>query len=142
MRKYIVETEDGKWRVRTSTPFLDLIHRSHVKNGTVTLDGKVYTLDPRKMRRLPYRPKRFLWLVVDEAQVQLWKEDDPEPVDLFGHEPRKDDRTATKIGTLARAERLARVLSPKMNMMTILLLFSVIGNVFLALSIFYLQGGF
>lgn len=142
MRKYIVETYDGEWQVTTSTPLGDLLHPSRrVKDGLVTLVGKVYALDPRKMRRMPYRPKRFLWLVTEYAQVQLWKEDEPEPVDLFDHNPRNDDRSGAKIATLARSERLRRLVEPKMNIMMMLLLLSIVGNIILGAGLFYLQRG-
>ncbi len=90
---------------------------------------------------MAYRPKRYLWLVKEYAQVQLWKEDDPTPVDLLGHNPPTDDITATKFGVLARSERLKRLVEPKFNLMTLLLLLSIAGNILLAMTIFYQQRG-
>ncbi len=142
MDKYIVETTDGEWKVWTSTPFKTLMNRSlRVKNGTVTLGGGVYNLNPRRMRRMAYRPKRYLGLVKEWARVQLWTEDNPKPVDLLDHNPPTDDITATKFGILARSERLRRLVSPKLDMLTLLLLLSIAGNLLLGITLFYLQRG-
>jgi len=135
MKKYIIEKADGKWNVITSTPFkeaLGLVPR--VRKGFITVDGMSYAVDPKRFRRLPYRPKRFLKLVTEEAQVQLWKENDPEPIDLFlASENNSENRTAALIAQAMNQTWIEKALSRRgMDWTTMLLLMSIVANIALA----------
>lgn len=135
MRKYIIETSDGDWAIWTATPWREATRRApRVKQGTITLGDCTYDIDAKKMRRLAYKPWRFLKLITEYMQVQVWLENNPTPVELFSHElygleGRDDDRTGRKFAELSRSERLKRLVNPGTDWMTLLLLISVIGNV-------------
>jgi len=138
MRLYIVESLDGEWSIWRSTPLKERLHRvPRVKQGTITLDGKVYVVDPRRFRKLAYKPKRFLWLAKEFMDVQLWKENDPEPRDLFSVTTRDDDITGSVMATLSRSKRLDKLIAPQTDIMSMLLVLSIIGNIALAVVIYY-----
>lgn len=130
MRKYIVETPDGEWLFPKP---------KNLKNGKVTLDKKDYALDPKKMRRYTVRPARYLWLIKREIQVQLWKENVPDPVPLFDHHEPPDGLTGEIMAMASREHRIREVLGSGTDLILILLLLSVVGNIILGVGLFYLQ---
>lgn len=137
MREYVVEQGDGEQLMWVTTRWRELIRAvPRVRDGTITLDGRVYVVDPRRFRR------RYDWRTLHlgkrEVQVQFWKENDPEPVPFFDDDPDKDrgDFTGTVIATLGRSERLRRLVMPETNWLLILLLMSIVGNIALAIVIY------
>lgn len=111
--KYIVESADGRWRAKRVTPGKERRHKDlRPKDGKIKLGDFVYTLNPARMRRERYR-KGFRH---EEAYIQLWEENNPEPMDLFaGYLDRSKetkDRTGEIITILSRSERLKRLVQP------------------------------
>ncbi len=133
MRKYIVETKDAKWIFATRREI------RRIDKGMITIRGKAYTIDPTEMRWYPVRPWRYLGLIKQEIQVQVYREDNPEPVPRFDHKPREDGLTGEIVAIAAREHRIREVLSSGMDMMTILLILSIMGNIILGVGLFYLQ---
>lgn len=137
MRRYIVETTDGEWMIIRSTPLREALHRApKVEAGMVEIQGKFYAIDPKRFRRIPYRPRRFLGLSTEYIYIQLWRENNPEPVDFFHSST--PSITGERIAEFARAGRIRQVLAKKTDIMAILLLFSIIGNFLLAFLIYNL----
>src|SRR5437870_5786475 len=102
MRYYIIEKQDGEWNIVVSTPFKEATRRvPRVRDGTIIIDNKMYTIDPSRFRRLAYRPKRFLWLAKEYAQVGLWRDNDPEQLDFFALEGTSPPITGSVMAALS-----------------------------------------
>lgn len=122
---WIVETHLGTWKDWVSKgrkgPQLN-------KDGTLTLDKKDYTVDSKKFRK--WHIRNFRGEIKHTVYVQLWRQDEPTPIDFF--EPQKqvgDDMTATMLRRLSRIKRLELITADtEMDPMKIILILSVIGN--------------
>lgn len=143
VRLYIVETSDGDWNITRSTPLRELLHIvPRVKPpGTITLGKSVYVVDSHKFRRIPYKPKRYLGMVTNYNQVQLWKENDPDAKDLFDVKERDDDITGEVLAQVAKSMKVKRYLQAEQNWMVLLLIMSVLANIAMAVGFIMLANG-
>src|SRR5437879_1923694 len=133
MRQYIIEKADGDWNIFTSTPLKEAMKRiPKVRNGHIELGGKTYVVDPHRFRRIAYRPKRFLKMVTEYCYVQIWKDNDPEPVDLFSLEGTSPYISGDIMSQLSRSERLRHLVSPQTDWIYIALLLLIVSNVAMA----------
>jgi hypothetical protein len=73
------------------------------------------------------------------AQVQIWKENNPDPVDFFDAPSREDDMTGDIMAQLSRSKRLSRLIQPEMDWKTIIMAF-LIGLLGGALVVFVYRG--
>ena len=112
--KYFIEQDTGRTLVKRVTPRQEKRNKNlQPKGGKITLWEFEYTLNPLRMRRERYR-FHLRW---EESRMQYWRENDPEPIDLFVglKDPNKKttDITGDIIKTLSRSERLKRLVQPK-----------------------------
>lgn len=141
-RLYIVETHDGKWFVWRSTPFREGTGRApKVHNGMVKLGSAMYAVDPHRFRHIPIRRLRSGWLARSYIDVQLWRENEPEPVDFFDAKVRTDDLAGDIMADLSRSTRLKRLVASQVDMTSILLVLSILGNIILAVMIYFVATG-
>jgi len=129
MRRYIVETKDGDWNITNATPLSERMRRApSVSNGLIHLDGKVYVVDPTKFRRIPYKPRRYLGFVTEYMQVQMWKENDPEPVPFLAENSGAPNISGDVIAQYAKSEHLRRLVQPETNWLFFALILSIVVN--------------
>lgn len=103
---WIVETRAGKWQYKITKgkkgPMPD-------NDGFLNLGGKKYAVDPRKFRDWTIR-QGFLIKRKKYFRVQIWKENDPEPIN-FLHVQTPDPRfTSEMISTAMRAKKIREVI--------------------------------
>jgi len=120
MDVYIVETQDGEWKEIVSTPFRRLMKRvPRVQMGMIKLYGFPYVSDPKRMRRERYRKARTLYMREYEMRIQLWRENEPDPVDFFdAHStPGSIGVTGETIKLYSKSEHLRRLVQPSTDWM-------------------------
>lgn len=118
-RRYWIETQDAILRLYKANGWNRLTGKvPKVVDGTITIDKKVYVIDPSKYRRTRIKkfPFRHEW-----AEVQIWKENDPEAIPHFGAKPREDDMTGDTMGVLSRSMRLKRLIQPDFDWKTVIM---------------------
>lgn len=122
---WLIETKLATWRDWESKgrkgPQLD-------EHGLLTLAKKKYAVDPKKFRKWHIR-NRF-GNIKKTVYVQIWREDEPVPVDFFDSEKKVgDDITGTMLQRLSRIKRLDLITpETQLDWQTMLLIISVIGN--------------
>jgi len=122
---WIVENKLGLWLDWQSKgrkgPQLD-------EHGLLTLGKKKYGPDPKKFRK--WHIKNKFGNIKKTVYVQLWREDEPVPIDFFDPEKKVgDDITSTMLQRLSRIKRLDLITSEtKLDWQTMLLIVSVLGN--------------
>lgn len=122
---YIIETQDGEWKETISTPWRRLIKRvPKVIDGMITIYGRPYVIDPKKMRRERYRMARTLFLREYEMRIQLWRENEPDPVEFFDARttPGSIGVTGETIKLYSKSEHLRRLVQPEKDWILIVVL--------------------
>lgn len=142
-RLYIVESVDGEWSITRSTPMREFLHIvPRVKDpGVITLGRFVYVVDPHRFRRIPYKPKRWLKLATDYHQVQLWRQGDPEPKDLFDAPKRPDDITGGVMAQVAKMKKIKELTFPGTDWKDIVVILCLVVIAVLGIAIFTLVSG-
>jgi hypothetical protein len=123
---WIVESRAGLWKHWVTKgrrgPMPD-------SNGFITFNGKKYAVDPRKFRR--WTIKRGLIIKRKlHYQVELWKENDPTPMDFF-HVKTPDPRfTSEMISTMSKAKRVRDLIrAEQIDIVKVALILSLIMNI-------------
>ena len=122
---WILETKLGTWKDWVTKgkkgPQLN-------ENGCLTLGKKQYPVDAKKFRKWTIKNK--FGDIKHTMYVQIWKEDEPTPLDFFDSEKKVgDDITGTILQRLSRIKRLDLITSDtEMDWKMIILLMSVVGN--------------
>ncbi|TLX82515.1 MAG: hypothetical protein E6L00_03425 [Thaumarchaeota archaeon] len=123
---WIVETRAGLWQHWISKgkkgPMPDA-------DGFLHLNKKLYAVDPRKFRRWTLR----MGLIIKrkrQYQVQIWKENDPNPID-FLHVKIPDPKfTSSMISTMAKSRRLNKIISgEQFDIVKLALILSLLMNI-------------
>lgn len=141
MREYEIVRTDAERLVWQSTRWRELIRQvPKARDGCITLDGRVYVIDPSRVQR------RYDWrtfhLGKKEVLLYTWVENNPEQLPIPSKYVKSDDDfTGTVIATLGRSERLRRLVMPETNWLLILLAFSIIGNIALAVMVYQATKG-
>jgi hypothetical protein len=123
---WIVENRAGIWKHWTTKgrkgPMPD-------SNGFISLDKKQYVVDPRKFRRWTVKTG-FILKRKRIYQVQLWKENDPQPTD-FLHVVTPDPKfTSEMIATMSKAKRVRDLIkSEEIDIVKVALILSLIMNI-------------
>ena len=122
---WLVETKLGMWKDWETKgrkgPQID-------EHGLLTLDKRKYAVDPKKFRKWNIRNK--FGNIKKIIYIQLWREDEPVPIDFFSPEKKVgDDITGMMLQRLSRIKRLDLITAEtQLDWQTMLLIISVIGN--------------
>jgi|SRR5439155_9065117 len=122
---WLIETKAGKIRHRVSKgrkgPMPD-------ENGFINLSGFKYGVNPQRFRDWTFKMSK--WQRKRYYRVQLWKENDPEPLNFFHITMPEPRFTSKMITTVSTAKKISEVLpKEQFDIVKMALLLSLIANI-------------